>query len=698
MKKHLKTGLFLLLAVVLIIAGKPIVFASTLPAELSVNSYGVYTDSSSSEKLSKVEEGLTYCIKFYVLNYSQSNISDATLSVANAGGFSEVNSAASFDIAANSSTEVPVYVAYNGDNKYLTLTLRYSIGADTYSRTQKINISEAVVEVTSDNSSDDDDDSDTVVPTPKLSVMSRDVSVTAGQQSTISFSLDNISGYTAKNVVAMLQAGSGIEDIFADAAVSAYKYSLSSLSSGKSQIVNFTFTPPAGLKGGSYPMTLNLTYHNTNGTTYSDQYEFSLKVESNATPIDLEVVSVNVSGNNNQAVSGKAFDLQLNIKNNGSATAKNVKVSFDELSKDTFFRTGDYDDPSFSSISGGQKVTGSVRLIASDDLESGYTPLKITLKYLDAGEEKSTICQVFVPVSGSGGGENTVPRIILSKYSMDRSVISAGDVFVFSFSLQNTSLSKAVNNLKISVSSGDGVIIPNSGSNSFFTRSIQPGKDASFRLELSVKADAESKSYPLTFNIDYEDSKGTQLTSSETISLPVMQPQKLVIQNQSYPTEGNVGSPASVSLEYINKGKGTLYNLSVSIEGDVTTDEGGSIYVGNLTSGSMDSLEMEITPNTVGEIPCKVVFTFEDASGQESRIEEPFTMTVAEALPQDAGAVDALAQAEQPQAGGGLPGWVIAAIVAAAVVATVLIIKHKKKKARLAQEAEDAEDAEDTDL
>ncbi len=698
MKKHLKTGLFLLLAVVLIIAGKPIVFASTLPAELSVNSYGVYTDSSSTEKLSKVEEGLTYCIKFYVLNYSQSNISDVTLSVANAGGFSEVNSAASFDIAANSSTEVPVYVAYNGDNKYLTLTLRYSIGADTYSRTQKINISEAVVEVTSDNSSDDD--TDTVVPTPKLSVMSRDVSVTAGQQSTISFSLNNNSGYTAKSVVAMLQPGSGIEDIFADAADSAYKNSISSLTSGKSQIINFTFTPPADLKGGSYPMTLNLTYRNANGTSYSDQYEFSLKIDSNTTPIDLGVVSVKVSGNNNQAVSGKTFDLQMNIKNNGSATAKNVKVSFDELSKDTFFRTGDYNDPSFSSIPGSQTVTGSVRLSASDDLESGYTPLKITLKYLDAGEEKSITCQVFVPVSGSGGGggENAVPRIILSKYSMDRSAISAGDIFAFSFSLQNTSLSKAVNNLKISVSSGDGVIIPNSGSNSFFTRSIQPGKDASYRLELSVKADAESKSYPLTFNIDYEDSKGTQLTSSETISLPVMQPQKLVIQNQSYPTEGNVGSPASVSLEYINKGKGTLYNLSVSIEGDVTTDEGGSIYIGNLASGSMDSLEMDITPNTVGEIPCKVVFTFEDSSGQESRIEEPFTMTVAEAIPQDEGAIDALAEAVPPQVGGGLPGWAIAAIVAAAVVATVLIIKHKKKKARLAQEAEDAEDNEDTDL
>jgi len=442
-------------------------------------------------------------------------------------------------------------------------------------------------------------------------------------------------------------------------------------------------------------MTLNLTYRNSDGSSYSDQYEFSLKIDSNTTPIDLEVSSVKVSGNNNQAVSGKAFDLQINIKNNGSATAKNVKVSFDELSKDTFFRTGDYADLSFSNISGGQKVTGSVHLMASKDLESGYTPLKITLKYLDAGEEKSTTCQVFVPVSGSGEGESAVPRIILSKYSMDRSVISAGDVFVFSFSLQNTSLSKAVNNLKISVSSDDGVIIPNSGSNSFFTRSIQPGKDASFRLELSVKADAESKSYPLTFSIEYEDNKGTQLTSSETISLPVMQPQKLVIQNQSYPTEANVGSPSSVSLEYINKGKGTLYNLSVSIEGDVTTADGGSVYIGNLTSGSMDSLEMEITPNTVGEIPCKVVFTFEDASGQESRIEEPFTMTAGEALPQDADAMDALAQAAPPEAGGGLPAGAIAAIVAAAVVATVFLIKRKKKKARLAQEAEDAEDAED---
>ncbi len=697
MKKYLQTGLFLLMAMALIIGGRAIAFAATLPAQISVNSYGVYTDTSSTNQLSKVEEGLTYCIKFTVLNYTDSDLSGVKLSVANAGGFSEVSAAAAFAIASSSSTEVPVYVDFDGSSKYLTLTLSYSVGADTYTRTQKISISEAVVKETT-TVVDDDDDFDPIVPTPKLSIMSRDVSVTAGQSSTISLSLNNISGNTAKSIVAMLQPGSGIEDIFADAGDGAYKYSLNTLSAGKSQTVNFTFTPPASLKGGSYPMTLNLTYRNTSGTTYTDSYDFSLKVDSNTMPVDLQVASVKVLGATGQVMAGKAFDLQVNVKNSGSVTAKSVKIAFDDLSQDTFFRTGEYGDLSLGSVAGSATVSGSVHLTASESLDNGFIPLSVSIKYLDAGEEKTVTSKVFIPVGGAEGGEGAVPRIILSQYHMDQPTISAGGIFTFYFSLQNTSLSKTVNNLKISVGSEDGVIIPNSGSNSFFVRSIQPGKEASLQLELSVKADAETKSYPLTFSIEFEDNKGTQLTSSETISIPVIQPQKLVIQNQSYPPTGNVGMPIALSLEYINKGKGTLYNLTVSVEGDVTTEEGGNIYVGNLTSGSMDYLETEITPNAVGEIPCKIVFTFEDASGEENRIEEPFTISVAEAMPVGPETGDPTGEVPPPETGGSPLIWIILAVVVVAAVTTVLLIRRKRKKARLARESEDAEDVEEADI
>ena len=207
---------------------------------------------------------------------------------------------------------------------------------------------------------------------------------------------------------------------------------------------------------------------------------------------------------------------------------------------------------------------------------------------------------------------------------------------------------------------------------------------------MTTKYDTEKTTYPLALNFNYEDSKANPYTSTVDLTIPVFLPTKFTLQNQNYPETGIVGQGNYLSLEYINKGKGTIYNLTASIEGNVQTDVGSSSYIGNVESGRSDSLEIMITPMEAGVQNCKLVFTYEDAAGNQLRTEEPFVMTVEEA-PQieDPGMMDPGMEIPVEDESG-MPGWLlpVVGVVVLIAAATAFVVINKKRKAKKLAEEE----------
>ena len=257
--------------------------------------------------------------------------------------------------------------------------------------------------------------------------------------------------------------------------------------------------------------------------------------------------------------------------------------------------------------------------------------------------------------------------------------VLAGKDFPLSLTLTNTS-AKTLCNIKVTVQDSTGSVLPAEGSNSFFIRSIAPGASYGKLLPMTVGNDVTAGNSTIAVNMSYEDLDAHTFTSSDTITVPVTQEDRLVIDDILDPGWLMAGEQGYLQIKYYNMGKTTLNNLRIAVSGDFTIDGDSSQYVGNMANGRSDYFSFNFFPNAEGECKGKAVFTYENAQGEEQVIEKEFTLNIQPA-PQYEDPGDMPVEPVK----GPTPLWqkilIGAGVAAAAVAAIVLGKKHKKAKA-----------------
>ena len=110
--------------------------------------------------------------------------------------------------------------------------------------------------------------------------------------------------------------------------------------------------------------------------------------------------------------------------------------------------------------------------------------------------------------------------------------------------------------------------------------------------------------------------------------MPVVQPERFEITNLEAYGPLFTGEEGSVSVTYVNKGKGIIYNLSAKIEGEGMDNEGQNQYLGNIAAGTEGSADFTVSSQNPGTINGKVILTYEDEKGQEKTLEKEFSVEV----------------------------------------------------------------------
>lgn len=405
--------------------------------------------------------------------------------------------------------------------------------------------------------------------------------------------------------------------------------------------------------------------------------------------------------------------LNVAVSNPSPQTFNNVSISLNAEGSKGFSLYENFVPIALGNVEAGKAKTATFSVYVDSATVTGNYPLTFDLTYTDGSGSVITSKEV-IPVqvnrSADADGKGNVPRIIVSKYSTNVEQIKAGQEFTLDFALQNTSAKTTVKNIKVVLSSstttstgtekGSGdVFFAAAGSNSFYIPSIAPGASVNNEIKLMSKQDVEPGVYAVHLKIDYEDEKGTTIPSAdEQISFSVVQEQRLEVQSMNIPTDGMTGSAIPINFQYINKGKATIYNLSVTVEGDFTL-EGGSQYIGNLTAGYNDYFDNVVTPTKEGESKGTIVLTFEDLNGNEKQEKTEFTCNVApmgEMTMGDAnGSINggAMMPGMQPaeKKGGSLIWWIgiPAVVVIAGALTAVILLKKRKAKKVLVEDEED---------
>ena len=339
------------------------------------------------------------------------------------------------------------------------------------------------------------------------------------------------------------------------------------------------------------------------------------------------------------------------------------------------------------------------------DAPSGYMKLtfNVTFQNSDGTEDTATL-ETYVNVVGTTGvsadGSSSTPRVIVTGFSTSPEVVHAGETFVLTLHMQNTSQATAVFNMLFDIQAASestdttyvaASFLPTSGSSTIFVDRIPAGGSKDISMEMEARSDLAQKPYVVNVSMDYEDENVNAYKNTANVSIPVRQEARVEISSiEVMPDTIEVGSEANVMFSIYNTGKTQLYNTNVKLEAESIS--GGESFLGNIAPGATGNVDMYVSGQmaTMDDGIVKILITFEDEAGEVTTIEKEMTLFVSEPYFDDSmmGGED-FGMMEEPQKG--LPIWAIILIillVTGIIVAVVVIIrKRKKKKAETAEAA-----------
>ncbi|MDR0875692.1 MAG: hypothetical protein LBN12_05730 [Clostridiales Family XIII bacterium] len=280
----------------------------------------------------------------------------------------------------------------------------------------------------------------------------------------------------------------------------------------------------------------------------------------------------------------------------------------------------------------------------------------------------------------------------------DGQTVYAGEAFTLSATILATNGAVPVENVTVSFAPPEKLTLAE-GSSIAYVGTMSPGQTVPVSVRLLPGANIEEGTYTVDINISGINQKtGIAVDATAKVSIPVLQPERFEIFNAQLPSDLTAGMDDGLgyaSIALVNKGKGTVANVSVEIVGTGLTTDEGKQYIGNVAAGEQKSSDFNLHAEAPGQVDGMVVVTYENARGEEKTIERGFAVNVMEApmMEPDPGT----SGDEMPAEKTGPPKWIwAAAIVAAAVIVTIVLTRRarKKKKAR----EEEFLDEDDDDL
>lgn len=290
------------------------------------------------------------------------------------------------------------------------------------------------------------------------------------------------------------------------------------------------------------------------------------------------------------------------------------------------------------------------------------------------------------------------PYVIISSYSYGKGDLVAGETRNITMTFRNTSKTMAVENMMVTMTLPDAMMLTSS-SNSFYIESLAAEGTITKTVNVTVKSNAAAQSHSMTvdFTYDYLDNGiRRNAKTTESISMPVLQVDRFTVTGIDLPQEIFMGEENNLSVNFVNKSRTEIYNLSAKLNCEGLSNNGEEQYLGNLASGTTSSADFYITGNEKGELVGEVIITYEDTNMNQRTVSVPFTTKVISY--EDAWGPQGPVGPQNPDDPGMDPGmeepagfpwfWVIGGVVVVAA-GVFVYLKLRKNKKESVEEDED---------
>ncbi|MDE6760930.1 MAG: hypothetical protein K2J90_09670 [Lachnospiraceae bacterium] len=283
-------------------------------------------------------------------------------------------------------------------------------------------------------------------------------------------------------------------------------------------------------------------------------------------------------------------------------------------------------------------------------------------------------------MGGSYIVEAAQPRVMVSDYLVKEGEVVSGKEFTLTLTLSNTA-SKAVKNIKLTISTENGELLPQKGAGTEYVEQIDAYSEEKLTFKMKAANGLEEKAYKLSVKTEYESSGGMGYTVDETVFIPVILEQRLTV-TDIFLAEDMVelGDTVEISAAINNLGEGTLYNVSAMIEGDNL--DRMMTYVGNIESGksgTLDALTKAVVVTEGMHTKNKMIISYEDKKGNKYESEAEIGVTVLEPVYEN------LEKVKESRDSSHIIKVIVKIIFAIVIIAAIIwfFIRRKKRKQQM---------------
>lgn len=350
-------------------------------------------------------------------------------------------------------------------------------------------------------------------------------------------------------------------------------------------------------------------------------------------------------------------------------------------------------------------ITLSMKTTKEIPAAAQFVTVEMKYDYLPAGSgirKNSTATEkILIPLIPTGEKKkllSATPNLIISQYDFGGEPVPVGAVFDLKLAFQNTSQKLPVENIVMKLETGEAFSITAS-SNAFFFPILGAGgkQEQGIPVQALASGKAETNKITVTFNYEFVDQDTREkVTASETLAIPIFQPDRFEITPPQLPETVTAGQEAVLSFPYVNKGRGELYNMEASLEGNANILNAHQ-NLGNFEAGKSGTIDFVVTPQEAGEITLTAKILYEDVNMKPKELNIPVKLTVGEPiLEQNMDSDMEWMETEQPAPNKWLL-WVLIGAIAVPVILVVLIRKLKKRRLRKASQNAAQKDSEAAD-
>lgn len=537
-------------------------------------------------------------------------------------------------------------------------------------------------------------------PIPVVSFAGASNIVSAGQRYNYTLNVENKGEIDMDSVSVKIRSGDEITIL--SSSDSAF---IQKIAAGKKEALKITFETATEISSAKQTFDVELSYYYTeNGR--NEQVTQNTSVSVDAVVSGAPIIRMKGQSLGGAIIANTSYDYTLTLTNYGKISVKDVYIGF-EASESIYFLDGT-ENAQIASIPAGGSSTVKVRFKTTESILSAKQGITAHMSYSygtdnakKTADTDATVTIVAAGSSESGGGTVATPNIIIGSYDIGAEQIAAGETFDLNLELFNTSAATSVENLIMTVNAG-GQINIYGGGNTFFYPTMGASGTIPETIPLKALATAETgtSSVEISLKYDYMNNGSlTTATSTQTIFIPVYQPDKMTFEVNVPTYSVYAGNDVYITTTYLNKGRSDISNVKAEIVGDISALSTSKV-IGTVVPGGNGSFDFIVTPYMGGECEFTIKVTYEDATLTEVTQEFPVSFYVEEMIWDDPGMYDPGWDDpgfEEPGEEGGFPWlilWIGVGVLVVGGIITIIVVKKrkKKKKSRLSAEEIDWED------